>query len=60
MDAAALIFAHIYTICPSLHHAEIFRGIPQSAGVQIWLQLAILALLASWSAWLEIGLELLM
>lgn len=58
MDAAALVFAHTYNVRPSLHRV-IFRGMPQSAGVQIWLQLAILALPASWSAWVEIEFELL-
>lgn len=54
MDAAALVFAHTYNVCLFLLRVEIFRGMPQSARVQIWLQLAILALPASWSARVEI------
>ncbi len=54
MDAVALVFAHTHNVCLSLLRFEIFCGMPQSARVQIWLQLAILALPVSWSARVEI------
>ncbi len=54
MDEVALIFAQTHNLCLSLLGVEIFGGIPQSARVQIWLQLAILALPASWSTQVEI------
>ena len=41
MDAAALVFAYTYNVCLSLLRGEIFRGMPQSARVQTWVQLAI-------------------